>query len=109
MVVDDERPFLCIYNNCGKRFKRKEHLANHISIHFGLKNFRCTVNNCEWSFITQAQLKRHIKTHENPHLWICVTCSSSFSKKSKLREHRLIEHNISEFTCMIGKKQYFIL
>lgn len=103
MDAVEDRPFLCEVFGCGKRFRRREHLLYHSCTHTGIKNFKCSHHECLSAFVTNAQLKRHLKVHENPNPYVCSVCNEAFSKKSKLREHRLQIHNIAEFLCTIGK------
>jgi len=98
----EDRPFACEVFGCGKRFRRKDTLVYHSSIHTGVKNSKCTFPNCQSAFINNSKLKLHLKVHENPNPYVCTLCSEAFPKKNKLREHRLQSHNIAEFLCTIG-------
>ena len=99
----EDRPYQCTVVGCWKRFRRKEHLQNHSFTHSGIKNHKCSHQDCTSSFVTIGQLRRHMEVHnKNLNPYICTVCNEAYSKKSKLREHRLTAHNIAEFLCTIG-------
>ena len=52
-----DRPFKC--QECGKKFKRKEHLRDHIRVHTGERFFICDL--CMKTFSTRGSLNRHKK------------------------------------------------
>lgn len=49
------RPYACSY--CGRRFKRKAHIANHIRLHTGDKPYVC--NLCGAAFAQDSGLRYH--------------------------------------------------
>jgi hypothetical protein len=61
---DGERHFICNLGNCGKRFKRNEHLKRHQRIHTGEKPFMCPFPGCPKSFSRSDNLSQHYKTHK---------------------------------------------
>ncbi len=48
-------------NVCGKAFFMKDHLAQHMFIHTGVRRFQCT--ECDKSFTYSHHLKLHMKNH----------------------------------------------
>lgn len=44
---------------CDKVFKRKEHLAQHVKLHLGLRPFKCEEPNCNKAFSRKEHLMRH--------------------------------------------------
>ncbi|KXS93724.1 hypothetical protein AC578_9496 [Pseudocercospora eumusae] len=56
------RPFPCL--ECGKRFRRREHLQRHGTIHSGLKSFACGFLGCAKAFYRSDELLRHSRTHD---------------------------------------------
>lgn len=56
-----EKPFICMHNNCGKRFANKFLLKKHMFIHTGLRPHTCP--HCHKKFNRKDNLLRHKKTH----------------------------------------------
>uniref|UniRef100_G3UK65 Sp9 transcription factor n=1 Tax=Loxodonta africana TaxID=9785 RepID=G3UK65_LOXAF len=56
-----ERPFVCNWLFCGKRFTRSDELQRHLRTHTGEKRFACPV--CNKRFMRSDHLSKHIKTH----------------------------------------------
>ncbi|KAF9916386.1 hypothetical protein FBU30_001425 [Linnemannia zychae] len=58
--------FKCRFEDCGKIFKRSEHLKRHVrSIHTLEKPFECPVNNCPKRFSRSDNLNQHIRIHRH--------------------------------------------
>ena len=59
-----ERPFVCNWVFCGKRFTRSDELQRHRRTHTGEKRFQCP--ECQKKFMRSDHLSKHIKTHARP-------------------------------------------
>ncbi|KAF9090176.1 hypothetical protein BGX23_006186 [Mortierella sp. AD031] len=58
--------FKCRFEDCGKIFKRSEHLKRHVrSIHTLEKPFECPINNCPKRFSRSDNLNQHIRIHRH--------------------------------------------
>ncbi|KAF9285984.1 hypothetical protein BGZ68_003333 [Mortierella alpina] len=58
------RLFTCIYDDCGKLFKRSEHLKRHVrSVHTLEKPYICPVESCPKRFSRSDNLNQHIRVH----------------------------------------------
>ncbi|CAG2160476.1 unnamed protein product [Oppiella nova] len=93
--VSNERPFVCFWPNCGKRFARKHNLKEHKSaVHLKLKRFRCDVEGCGQRFAYKSHLIRHKLKHsgEKPFKYDFSDCGKCFELKSDLNRHNTAVH-----------------
>ncbi|XP_071969843.1 zinc finger protein 574-like [Engystomops pustulosus] len=82
---------------CGKPFKKRSHLRNHMLTHTGERPYSCT--ECSKSFNSQANLLRHKLTHtgEKPHK--CQVCGKAFSQSSTLQTHLFVHSKAYPYKC----------
>ncbi|KAJ6643941.1 Specificity protein transcription factor 3 [Pseudolycoriella hygida] len=73
---------------CEKVFKRKEHLAQHMKLHLGLRPFKCEEVNCNKAFSRKEHLMRHVISHTGKKMFSCEFCHKLFSRKDNLNKHR---------------------
>ncbi len=122
----DNKSHKCPYESCGKSFKFKKALNNHMQTHTGqgicdvclgmftnLKKHKsaahsgepvpCTVPGCDKSFYNKDSRNRHIKSvHNNIKKHKCPEpgCPSEFSLTSEVSEHiRLVHSKENRFMC----------
>lgn len=62
-VHTGERPFLCPFPLCGKRFARSENLKIHKRVHSGERPFVCDAKECSRRFANSSDRKKHMHTH----------------------------------------------
>ncbi|KAI4460612.1 krab and zinc finger domain-containing [Holotrichia oblita] len=75
MMHSGKRPYVCDY--CGRDFRCKQVLVNHVRIHTGEKPFTCKI--CSKSFRQRTVLNLHMRTHtgESPyHCKLCPKCAA---------------------------------
>lgn len=61
LVHTDERPYVCHYENCTKRYRSKKVLTDHFRTHTGEKPFHCQF--CEYRGSSRTYLKAHMLVH----------------------------------------------
>jgi uncharacterized Zn-finger protein len=67
MVVSEmDKSYRCSRSECGKRFKRQEHLKRHEKTHTLERPFKCDVPDCSKAFGRSDNLKAHLRTHTKP-------------------------------------------
>ncbi|KAK5638369.1 hypothetical protein RI129_012664 [Pyrocoelia pectoralis] len=89
---------------CGKMFKRREHLYQHMKLHTGFRPFVC--ENCNKSFLRKEHLLRHMIAHSGQKNYTCTICDKSFSRNDNLLKHKKIHSKQSSFTCEVCQKQF---
>ncbi|CAG2102420.1 unnamed protein product [Medioppia subpectinata] len=88
-----DKPYICDWQNCGKRFRKKPHLDTHKNIHTG-RRFSCDWPNCGKSFVRKYNLIEHRKLHSsvNPNVCEFANCGKFFSSKYSLMRHQSVQH-----------------
>lgn len=84
------RLYSCLYQDCGKSYRKAFHLKHHMKKHTGEKPYECDEPGCSWKFYRSEDLKRHKTKHggERPHP--CAKCNRRFSRLSYLKQHQKV-------------------
>lgn len=90
-----ERKFMC--GLCGKSFKKRVHVRNHIRTHTGERPFQCS--DCGKTFSSLANLMRHTLIHSGVRPYRCDVCHRCFSQASNLRQHALLHAKAEALCC----------
>ncbi|KAK3867621.1 hypothetical protein Pcinc_026932 [Petrolisthes cinctipes] len=115
-----QQSFVC--KECGKTFKKQQHLKTHSFDHTGINPYACDYPGCEMRCKTPSRLKRHQLQHEgsryacpyencnqtfdthiellqhmpNSHPRVCDICDRPFRQLRQLKKHRQSHENIVE-------------
>lgn len=92
--------WLCLYDDCGKRFGRKENIKSHVQTHLNDRQYQCP--NCKKCFVRQHDLKRHAKIHTGIKPYPCE-CGNSFARHDALTRHRQRGMCIGAFDGIVRK------
>ncbi|WBW72574.1 DNA-binding transcription factor Ace2 [Schizosaccharomyces osmophilus] len=82
---EEDGKFVCLFNGCCKRIRRKYNIESHIQTHLSDRPYRCET--CKAGFVRHHDLKRHLRIHENGRPYICE-CSKRFNRLDALNRHR---------------------
>lgn len=100
-----ERQYVCA--ECGKAFKRREHLYQHSKLHSGLRPFKC--NHCPRDFRRKEHLLRHETLHTGQKDFTCDLCAKTFSRSDNLHKHRKThEKAATTYTCDVCQKVFIL-
>ncbi|XP_049306552.1 uncharacterized protein LOC105231629 [Bactrocera dorsalis] len=96
-------------SQCGRVFKKKEHLTQHVKLHAGLRPFKCKEEQCGKAFSRKEHLMRHEISHSGRKLFSCDVCHKPFSRKDNLNKHRRIHTTGTNlYNCEICNKQFAV-
>ncbi|KAI1821158.1 hypothetical protein F4861DRAFT_520067 [Xylaria intraflava] len=80
-----DNKWMCVFENCNKKFGRKENIKSHIQTHLNDRQYKCP--ECSKCFVRQHDLKRHAKIHTGIKPYPCA-CGNSFARHDALTRHR---------------------
>jgi regulatory protein SWI5 len=97
---DGEAKWTCTYEQCGKKFGRKENIKSHVQTHLNDRQYQCPT--CKKCFVRQHDLKRHAKIHTGIKPYPCE-CGNSFARHDALTRHRQRGMCIGAFDGIVRK------
>lgn len=92
--------WVCIFEDCGKKFGRKENIKSHVQTHLNDRQYQCPT--CKKCFVRQHDLKRHAKIHTGIKPYPCE-CGNSFARHDALTRHRQRGMCIGAFDGVVRK------
>ncbi|KAL7981530.1 hypothetical protein Chor_005618 [Crotalus horridus] len=98
------RPFKCLH--CGKAFRDKDKLDQHLRFHGREGNCPLTCDICNKGFMNSSALESHMKFHLDQKTYSCIFCPESFDRLDLLKDHVAIHINDGYFTCPTCKKRF---
>nr|XP_014340404.1 PREDICTED: PR domain zinc finger protein 10 isoform X2 [Latimeria chalumnae] len=98
------RPFKCL--QCGKAFREKDKLDQHLRFHGREGNCPLTCDICNKGFINSTALETHMKFHSDQKTYSCIFCPESFDRLDLLKEHVAIHIIDGYFVCPNCKKRF---
>ncbi|XP_043937019.1 PR domain zinc finger protein 10 isoform X2 [Protopterus annectens] len=98
------RPFKCL--QCGKAFREKDKLDQHLRFHGREGNCPLTCDICNKGFINSTALDTHMKFHLDQKTYSCIFCPESFDRLDLLKDHVAVHVTDGHFTCPTCKKLF---
>ncbi|CAH2320456.1 PR domain zinc finger 10 isoform X1 [Pelobates cultripes] len=98
------RPFKCL--QCGKAFREKEKLDQHLRFHGRDGNCPLTCDICNKGFISSSSLESHMKYHLDQKTYSCIFCPESFDRLDMLKDHVAVHVIDGCFSCPTCKKRF---
>ncbi|XP_053726795.1 zinc finger and SCAN domain-containing protein 31-like [Synchiropus splendidus] len=95
-------PFSC--RLCGKTFRVKRYLAQHLQSHEGETPFYCSL--CGKSFRVKRYLAQHLKSHCKEKQYECGVCGKMFSSRQNLKVHTSLHTGDRRYTCSVCGKSF---
>lgn len=89
---------------CPKRFCRAENLAVHTLTHSGIKPYICEV--CGRLSTRRQDLIRHMKIHSDKKDYACPQCNRSFKRSSDVSSHMRTHTGMRPYHCKKCAKTY---
>jgi len=90
-----EKPCVCPYQGCGKRYSRHENLKTHIRSHTQERPYRCSFPGCGKTFTNASDRAKHQnRTHQSEKRYVCdiAGCDKRYTDPSSLRKHKKTVH-----------------
>ncbi|XP_068096478.1 PR domain zinc finger protein 10 [Hyperolius riggenbachi] len=98
------RPFKCL--QCGKAFREKDKLDQHLRFHGRDSNCPLTCDICNKGFISSSSLENHMKFHLDQKTYSCIFCPESFDRLDLLKDHVAVHIIDGCFSCPTCKKRF---
>lgn len=95
-----DNKWVCTFEDCLKRFGRKENIKSHVQTHLNDRQYQCPT--CQKCFVRQHDLKRHAKIHTGIKPYPCE-CGNSFARHDALTRHKQRGMCIGAFDGVVRK------
>lgn len=96
---EPQRPFICTYKGCDRRFTTKNSLGVHIA-HSHTMNRPHKCDECFKGFATASGLKVHRESHSTKEV-LCDICNKKLSNKRVLQKH-MKTHNTQTINLLVS-------
>lgn len=86
---------------CGKQFRGRSELQNHIRTHTGEKPLKCSYPGCQKRYAHSSNLRAHERTHAGVKPYACHYdgCGKSFAHSVSLKEHIWMHAGFQPYVC----------
>uniref|UniRef100_A0A182JC11 C2H2-type domain-containing protein n=1 Tax=Anopheles atroparvus TaxID=41427 RepID=A0A182JC11_ANOAO len=104
-VKSKSQKFLCLVEDCGRRFNSKAAFGYHRLQHTGERPHKC--ESCDKRFFTCSALKVHMRLHSGEKPYKCELCGHHFRQWGDLKYHQTSIHsNEKSHKCEFCGKEF---
>lgn len=104
----NSRKYSC--STCGKTYKTKRTLRNHLQLHTTKKPYKCSFEGCEQYFRSTSTRNHHTRIHFEQKPYDCGIngCNYRNVRAYRLRDHKIKVHSIftNEYSCKICSEKF---
>ncbi|XP_035712268.1 gastrula zinc finger protein XlCGF57.1-like [Folsomia candida] len=79
----------CTFPGCEKTYLSKQHISEHVKTEHSHNPVRIPCTLCGKEFKTRKELEQHISTHTTEKPFKCATCGRSFAQIGKMKRHEV--------------------
>lgn len=97
--LDDSDKNRQICAKCGKGFRSRFHLSEHMNVHDGNRPYTCEV--CGKCFHKKIQLRQHGSAHSGTQPYNCPVCGVKFNRRGNMTQHMKRHTQERKYTCRV--------
>ncbi|XP_063229673.1 zinc finger protein 660-like isoform X3 [Bacillus rossius redtenbacheri] len=89
------KPYRC--QECGRTFAQRSSMKQHERTHGSTKPFKCP--HCGVAFFMRGNMNKHVRTHTGERPFVCDVCGETYAQSNHLTVHRRTHTGERPFSC----------
>ncbi|XP_067012466.2 zinc finger protein 271 isoform X2 [Anabrus simplex] len=89
---------------CGKGFRSRFHLSEHMNVHNGVRPYSCDI--CGKHFHKKIQLRQHGSAHSGTQPYKCHICGVKFNRRGNMTQHVKRHEQERKYTCRVCNESF---